>query len=65
MDLEHEVSLGNDDRNIYYQDFNISHQNNDMLDVEMGIEEQKKEKTKTPSTGKINFRLCFTINLSA
>ena len=26
--------------------------NNDLHDIEMGIEEQKKEKTKTPSTGK-------------
>jgi hypothetical protein len=53
MDQEHEVSLGNDDRMIYNQEYDIRHQSNDMLDVEMGIEEHKKEKTKTPSTGKL------------
>jgi hypothetical protein len=35
----------------YNQDYNIGNQSNDMHDVEMGIEENKKGKTKTPSTG--------------
>lgn len=44
---DHEVGLGDDgfaDRD---------NENVEMQDIEMGIEEQKKEKTKTPSTGKV------------
>jgi hypothetical protein len=40
----------------YNQDYNIGNQSNDMHDVEMGIEENKKGKTKTPSTGTPSFQ---------
>ena len=50
---EVEVALPSHDEGFYQDlDYPMVAQANYMVDLEMGTEEQKKEKTKTPSTGK-------------
>ena len=50
---EQEVALGTGDDG--FLDYPMVAQNSDIHDIEMGNEEQKKEKSKTPSTGKLYY----------